>query len=335
MTAHRLAFIGGWGHHVVRGATRDEAMDIEAVAVASDRRDDERTRWKFQSDLESGATWYDDPVRMLDEFKPTAVNIGGVYAHDGPLAVEALQRDIPVVVEKPIAATWDDYHALREVTDDTNRVLLTEFASRSTPAFRAARQAVQAGRIGTPVLATGQKTYRFGDHRPDFYKRRADFGSTLLWVASHALDWIYFVTREPFTGVCGHHNNLAKPDYGEMEDHCAAMYRLGNGGTALVHGDFLRPAAAPTHGDDRLRVVGSAGQVEVRDGRCELIRNDAAPADITDEAQPKPVYQEMLDAIAAGGDAIYNTADSLTVARALLAGRDAADSGCMARIDPS
>lgn len=325
----RLAFIGGYGHHLLRPALTDDNVPVEAVAVAADRCDPDAARAKFQQTLDDGATWYDDAVRMLDEFKPTAVSIGGVYAHDAPLTLEALKRDIPVVAEKPIAATWDDYAALHEATRDGKRILLTEFAFRSRPDFRAARQAVRDGRIGTPVLATAQKSYRFGNKRPEFYKRRKDYGSTLLWVASHGLDAIYFATGQPFVSASGHHGNLARSDYEEMEDHCAALYALANGGTALVHGDLLRPSAAQTHGDDRMRIAGSTGLLEVRDSRCMLITNDEPEQDITDTVTTREAYLELLDAIQQGGSEIYNTADSLTVAAALLAGRDASDQGCV------
>jgi len=334
-TPQRLAFIGGYGHHFLSGALKDEQAPIEAadVAVAADRCEPEQTRKKFSQTLENGAQWFDDPVRMLDEFKPTVVSIGGVYAHDAPLTLEALKRDIPVVAEKPIAATWDDYHALCEATQNTSRVLLTEFSFRSNPAMRAARQAVRDGKLGAIVLATAQKTYRFGDKRPEFYKRREDFGSTLLWVASHGIDVIYFTTGHRFTSVSGHHGNLAKPEYDQMEDHCAALYTLDNQGTAVAHADFLRPAAAATHGDDRLRLVGATGLIEVRDGRCKLTTTDTPEQDITDHVQTQPMHIELLDAVAQGGNDLYNTADSLTMAAALLAGRDACDTGQRVAID--
>jgi len=47
------------------------------------------------------------------------------------------------------------------------------------------------------------------------------------------------------------------------EDHAGLLLRLANGGTATCHLDFLRPEAAPTHGDDGLRIAGSEGVLEV------------------------------------------------------------------------
>lgn len=329
----RIAFIGGYGHHLLRGAFEDPTVPVEAVAIAPDRHDVAQTRKRYEG-LPDRTQWYDDAVTMLESFKPTVVNVGGVYAHNAALSVEALRRDVPVVSEKPVAATWDDLAALREAARRPRRVLLTEFNFRSVPAFRAARQAVRDGRLGTVALATAQKSYRFGD-RPDFYRRRADYGSTLLWVASHGIDAVTFTTGQPFATAAAAHGNLTRPDYDQMEDHCAVLYTLANGATAVIHGDLLRPTAAATHGDDRLRLIGSAGQIEVRDGRCVLITHDAPEQDITDTVEVEPAHRELLAAVQAGGSAWYNTDDTLRVAAALLAARDAADERRVVQIDPA
>ena len=53
--------------------------------------------------------------------------------------------------------------------------------------------------------------------------------------------------------------------------------------------DYLRPDQAPTHGDDRLRVIGSKGVLETRDlnSRVELITHEQGPRDLpTPETVP-------------------------------------------------
>ncbi len=322
-TPHRLAFIGGFGHHYLGPAVDDDGVTVEAVAVASDRREPDAARRRFAQRLEQGAAWYDDPVAMLDDFKPTAVNVGGVYGHNADLALEALRRDIPVVCEKPVAGSWEQLDALRTVCAATRAPLLTEFDFRARPSFLAARQAVADGLVGEPVLITAQKSYRFGS-RPDFYRNREDYTSTFLWIASHAIDAVGFVTGLTPDRVVARHGNLAKPDYATMEDHAAAMYSLSNGATALVHADLLRPEAAPTHGDDRFRLVGAAGQVEVQGDRCTLITHRDPPADITDRVDAPPLHRVLIDALA-GGHPHFNTAASLATAAVLLTTRDAAD----------
>ena len=317
----KIAFIGGNGHHYLRGALPSHP-DWE-IALASDGFDSVAAR--SYSERFVGARWFDEPQVLLDKWKPDVVSIGGVYAKNGDLAALALERDIQVVCDKPIAASWPQLERLREITNRTSGVLLTEFPFRSQAEFRAARSAVCDGLVGEIVLATAQKTYRFGASRPGWYRDRELYGGTLLWIASHAIDAVRFCTNQPFARVIGTGGNVSRPDYGSMEDHVAAMFELSNGGTALVHADFLRPHSAPTHGDDRLRIAGSRGVVEVRNGRCVLIEGEQGERDITSSVEVRPVHEELLAALAGETSEFYSTQESLEVAAILLAARDGAD----------
>lgn len=314
----RLAFIGGHGHHYLKNLLRRDDLQLE-IAVCGDGHDENAARQlheKLVASSQIAPRWFDSPQRMFEEFAPDVVNIGAVYAHNGTLAALALERDVAVVCDKPIAASWAQLERLRALTNGNARVLLTEFPFRSQREFRAARAAVQNGQIGEVVLASAQKSYRFGASRPAWYARREDYPGTLFWVASHGVDAIHFcggVSLESALSVGG---NLSQPDYAPMEDHVVALFNLENGGHAVVHADFLRPARAPSHGDDRLRIAGTQGVVEVRGGRCVLI-GDEGENDITDSVEVRPIEDEMLAAIR-GEDSVYSTKASLEIAEVLL-----------------
>ena len=319
----KLAFIGGHGHHYLKALLRRDDLELE-IAVSSDGFDASAARGLFQklaATRQIAPRWFDSPQQMFDEFAPDVVNIGAVYAHNGTLAAQALERDVAVVCDKPIAASWAQWERLRELTQNNARVLLTEFPFRSQREFRAARAAVQSGRIGEVILASAQKSYRFGASRPAWYARREDYPGTLFWIASHGIDAIHFCGGVPFAGAGCVGGNLSRPDYGAMEDHVIGLFGLKNGGHAVVHADFLRPASAPSHGDDRLRIAGSLGVVEVRAGRCVLI-GDEGEIDITDSVEVRPIETEML-AATRGEDSVYSTPESLEIAEVLLRASDA------------
>lgn len=319
----RLAFVGGYGHHYLRGALGDPDVQVEAVAVVSDEVDAEATRGHFARELAAGAQWFDSVAEMIERFRPTVVNVGGVYGRQWEPACAALRAGVPVVCDKPVAASWEALEEVRRAAQ--GQTLVTEFDMRARQSFRAAAHAIGRGLIGDVVLATAQKSYRFGESRPDFYRRREDYGSTMLWVASHGIDAIAFTTGLRFTSVTGLHGNLSKPGYGQFEDHCVAMFTLERDAAGVVHADYLRPAGATTHGDDRLRVAGSLGVVEVRDNRCRLITHDGPERDITEDAAPLPTHRALLDAVFLGDTHLFSTAHSLEIAAVLLAARDAAD----------
>jgi predicted dehydrogenase len=323
----RLAFLGGSGHHYLRHLLAEPAHADLEVAVAGDGHDAAASAGFAESirQVRPDLSWFDDGRQLLDRFRPDVVSVGAVYGHNGDWNGAALERGVAVVTDKPAAGTWGQLDRLRAaIAAGPSRVLLTEFDFRSRPEFRAARDAVAAGRVGDVVLVTAQKSYRFGS-RPSWYADRSDYGGTLMWVASHGLDAVRFVGGRRIVRVVGRQGNVSRPDMGSMEDHVAVLAQLDGGGTAVVHADFCRPAAAPTHGDDRIRVAGSRGVVEVRDGRCVLVTHDVPMADITNAAVVRPVHHELWAAATGEPSPYYSTAESLAAAELLLRARDAAD----------
>jgi len=295
------------------------------VAFASDGVDAARSKQVADS-LKVQVEFFEDARAMLDRFKPDLVSVGAVYAVHGDWAAEALERGCAVVSDKPIAATWDQLGRLRKITDKKGtKPLVTEFDFRAKPEFMAARDAVKRGEVGDVVLASGQKSYKFGT-RPPWYSDRSKYPGTLMWVLSHAIDAIPYATGLKYERVVGHSGNVSHKELGSFEDHVAVLFEMNNGASALAHADFSRPAAAETHGDDRIRIAGSRGVVEVRNGRCMLITNEQAEQDITDRFKnAKPVYRAMIDAALGTDQSIYSTSESLATAEVLLKARDASD----------
>jgi predicted dehydrogenase len=319
----KLGFIGGWGHHYVRQLLKPDQSPIPIqAAVCGDGYDTQAAERLFGT--LSSAVWFDDPIRMFNEFQPNAVSIGSIYGHNGDLIAQALRRKIPTVSDKPIAASWEQLGILRDLCRDPNQIVLTEFDFRCRPEFRAAWAAITEGLIGDVVLVTAQKSYRFGT-RPPWYAERAKYGGTLLWIASHGIDAVQWVTGRRITQVIGRQGNVSKPDFGSMEDHLAVLMALDNGGSAVCHADYLRPAASETHGDDRLRIAGSEGVIEVRDSRCKWMSRRQRELDITDRGDVRPIHLELLAALRGEESPWFSTSASLSTAQVLLHARDAAD----------
>ena len=51
---------------------------------------------------------------------------------------------------------------------------------RMEPRFQAIRREIAAGTIGEPILATAQKSYKFGESRPDFYRDEGMYGGSII-----------------------------------------------------------------------------------------------------------------------------------------------------------
>jgi predicted dehydrogenase len=319
----RLGFIGGFGHHYLRTLPKEASVVIDRPAAWAPAAPGDAGSGRI-AEFGGELKCFDDPIQLLDEYKPTVVSIGAIYADNGKLVAAAMERGIDVVSDKPIAATWEQLDRIRNLASKTSRTVLTEFDFRSRREFRAARQIIRSGMLGEPILATAQKSYRFG-LRPSWYGDRSKYAGTMLWVASHGIDAIWFATGKRFSRVIARGGNLSQPKYGAMEDHVTAMFELENGATGLVHADYLRPPAASSHGDDRLRIAGSKGVVEVRGGRCLFIGADSAEQDVTESVTVQPMHLELLAALRAESKDLYGTQESLAMAAVLLHARDAQD----------
>ena len=55
-----------------------------------------------------------------------------------------------------------------------------------------------------------------------------------------------------------------------------SQFLLEDGVIASANLDFYRPASAPSHGDDRIRCIGTKGVIEVRDDCIHLINENGS-----------------------------------------------------------
>ena len=94
---------------------------------------------------------YTDTARLLEETRPDVVHVLTPPASHGALVQQSLAAGAHVLVEKPIAPTWDEYVAMRDAARRHGRLLCEDYNTRFAPAALGARVAWQAGRIGDVV----------------------------------------------------------------------------------------------------------------------------------------------------------------------------------------
>ena len=318
----RLLFVGGSGHHYLRNLLEVGAEGMMLVDPA-DAAGSQAFAQRHRIEIQTGTL-----AEVASEFAPDVVSVGAIYAYNVAYVTDALRLGLPVVSDKPIATTRQQLAEIEAIVAQPGApALVTEFDWRSRPSLRAARAAVAEGRIGPVVLAVGQKSYRFGT-RPAWYADASMYCGTMLWIASHALDAIAFTLGadgEPPRVVFARGGNVSREAYGSMEDHVTATLALPRGGTGIVHADLLNPAASPTHGKDRLRLVGGQGEVLVEEGRCILTTDDQPPTDITSEGEQGASLAGRLlaAALGTGDDGDYGTQASLLSARLMLSAQEA------------
>ena len=90
--------------------------------------------------------------------------------------------------------------------------------------------------------------------------------------------------------------------------------------------DYLRPKTAPSHGDDRLRIAGSEGVVEVIDGRTHLIQNDCEPCELPLEKETDFLV-DFVRELDGEGNHVIGPDEAIRVTRICLKARESADTG--------
>lgn len=323
----RIGLIGFEGHsHEILNATHT-VDGARLVAIAKARPDEPVPDLKGFGSVTESTRFFEDPVQMLDEVKPDIVGVTPANFLIARYAQAAAKRGIHVIAEKPLAATKESLERLQDAVESAGVQCVALLAMRHFPPFAAVHQAVKDGLIGDPILITAQKSYRWGS-RPEWYKKRDTYGGTIPWVAIHAIDYVRWCSGLEYEQVSAYHSNVGHTDYPGCEDNGGMVFKMDNDGTALINFDYLRPAAAPTHGDDRLRIAGSRGIIEIKDtcSRVELTTHDDGPRDL-ELPQTTSLLADFVTAVKEGRSPLVTTEDSFRVTKVALRARQAADTG--------
>jgi predicted dehydrogenase len=324
----RLAMIGTRGHYRTVLNELPSLDPLRLVGVASGGPGDPvdpLAQWA--RDNGHAPRVCDDWRELFDATRPHLLVVCGPFELHARMCIEAVERGIHVLTEKPAALTRDDLAELADGCRRNPRVHLAGMMfSRYDPGFYTARQLIAAGAIGDVRLLNARKSYKLGA-RAAYYHDRATYGGTIPWVGSHAIDWVMWLSGHHFRGVFATHSTTGNGGHGTMEATAACHFTLCNGRAATVSIDVLRPSAAPTHGDDWIRVVGTAGVLEARPQSLQLVNaghDGKTPYPVACDRTP---VRDLVDAITGRRPGLIGTLDTLALTDACLAARASADEG--------
>jgi len=264
MKSYKLVFVGASGHTGYVLSALHVYPQIRLTAYAPSFAGEDMSQVAGSS-KEGPLKGYEDWREMLESEKPDIITTCGRHDLNGPIAIEAARRGCHIISEKPAALTLQQVQELHQIVTDHSLLYASMLAMRYEASYYTAHQLVREGIIGEPYLVTAQKSYRWGTNRPEWYADPKKYGSSMAWVGIHAFDFARWVSGVDYTEVFAYHNNLVHTERPGCQDVSTVIARLTNGGSAVFNLDYLRPAASPTHGDDRLRIAGPKGVLEVCD----------------------------------------------------------------------
>jgi UDP-N-acetyl-2-amino-2-deoxyglucuronate dehydrogenase len=151
-------------------------------------------------------------------------------SHAGP-TIAAARAGVHVLVEKPLASTLEDCDAMMAAARDGGSVIGVVSQRRFYPACQRIRAALDAGRLGQPVLGTAtilgwrDEAYYRGD--PWRGSWAGEGGGVLVNQSPHQLDLLLWYMGE-VAEVFGYWANLNHP-YIEVDDTAVAVVRFRSG----------------------------------------------------------------------------------------------------------
>lgn len=324
----RIGFVGTRGHWGVAMGDIKGGADTPVTCIAPAPEDE-----SIQPIVDAArARGYDPAVcpdwrSLVGRDDLDAVVLCGPFDQHATMIAAALDRGLHVFSEKPVVGTHEDLALLEKaLAAHPGKVVVPLLAMRYIGAFWLAHKLVAAGAIGEVRLIQAQKSYRFGT-REDFFRKRLTGTGIIPWVGVHAVDWVrWCCAGKKFVSVSARHTTRFNHGHGDLESAAQMLFELEGETFASVSLDYLRPPNAASHGDDRLRIVGTDGVVEVREEQCYLINGDA-PGERRMDLWPTPdgFFRAFLDAIRGKGEPPVTRDEMVDVARACLFARDAAD----------
>ena len=236
-----------------------------------------------------GATAFETLDALLAHSPLDAVIIGSPSGLHAAHAIAAVRAGKHVLVEKPIDILTERIDRLIDEVDRAGVTLGVCFQDRLKPAVLDIKRRIDAGDIGTPLLATGEVRW----FRPrDYYAASRwrgtwalDGGGALMNQGIHTVDLLLYLL-----GSVVRVSGLTATRYHaiEAEDTASALLEFANG----MHGTIEVTTAASPGWPRRVEISGSGGSV--------TLEEDPASAVVSDVSNHQRIVEDFVAAIREG-----------------------------------
>ncbi|MDC7240875.1 MAG: Gfo/Idh/MocA family oxidoreductase [Spirochaetales bacterium] len=316
----KVVIVGNSGHKNYVLDAFSPAFSIEGVAPGVEGESMDSLMGDPRIDCPLYADWH----ALLDRVNPDLVVNNTWYGRAAAVTAESLKRGIHVFAEKPLAGSLEELDEIRRLWRKGSAVLGGMFGISYSAPFVTLREYLKSEGIGRLRMINARKSYKLGE-RPEFYKHRDTYTGTIPWVGSHGVDWILRYSGKRILEGYALHSTEENCGHGDLELTALCSYLLEDGIQASLSIDYCRPGAASTHGDDRLRMAGTEGVLEIREGRVFLI--DSGEEREMPLLPAESVFSSFLQACLSTESGRIWGDHALSVSEICLKSRDAAD-GC-------
>jgi predicted dehydrogenase len=240
-----------------------------------------------------GVPGFDNHVDLLDSGLVDAILIATPHYFHPPIAVDAMERGIHVISEKPMAVTVSGAEAMIETAKRTGVIFAVMFQQRALPVSQAAKRLVDEGRLGelyrTLLIDAhfrSQAYYNSAGWRATW---KGEGGGVLLNQAPHGMDIFTWLAGMP-TRVSALINTRQHAI--EVEDEATALLEYENGAI----GYFLESVNEYPTGM-RIELAGERGKLVLQDDTLrfwEVMPGVRAASDGVEAMWGRPEAEEVV-----------------------------------------
>ncbi|HIU20371.1 MAG TPA: Gfo/Idh/MocA family oxidoreductase [Candidatus Limiplasma stercoravium] len=156
----------------------------------------------------------DDPYFANTRFYPTAdellaqddldgVFIGTRCSLHTDLAVNVLQKNLPLFLEKPVCINPEQYSRLREAAKGKEKRVVVSFPLRVSPIVQEMKRIIDSGVLGRLTMVQAINNVPYGSvYYHSWYRDPTETGGLFLQKTTHDIDYINYLTGDLPVSVC-------------------------------------------------------------------------------------------------------------------------------------
>ncbi|MGB4137775.1 MAG: Gfo/Idh/MocA family oxidoreductase [Microbacterium sp.] len=236
-----------------------------------------------------------DRAEDLFEAAPDGIVVESENTRHREDVVAASALGVPILCEKPMAATGDDAAEMARICDERSTALMVAFPMRFSAPLLAVREAVRDGRLGRVIAAEGVNQGQLPKHRRNWFVDPAlSGGGAVMDHTVHVADALRWILDDEVVEVYAQANDIVARGEVEVETSGIVSLRFGRGAIATVDCSWNRPKTYPAWGGLGIRLVGSGGTVDADAYARKITRYDDAAGRYSTVDCSDDAYGSML-----------------------------------------
>jgi UDP-N-acetyl-2-amino-2-deoxyglucuronate dehydrogenase len=247
--------------HVEALINNQEEAKLVAVCDLIEQRALERSR-QYETSIEKAhVKVYTDYMKMLDNENIDVVVIATESGYHAKHAIDCLNKDTHVLIEKPIALSVQDADQIISLAKEKNKKVCVSHQNRFNAPIQKLRKALEEGRFGRIMNATARILWSRDD---DYYKQapwrgtKELDGGTLMNQCIHNIDLLLWMMGSEIERI--HAETATFLRNIEMEDFGAVLIRFKNGSVGIIEGSAC---VYPKNLEETLSIFGEKGTVVI------------------------------------------------------------------------